>query len=410
MPRWQILKPFEQRDARLLYAGQFVSMLGDGVFTVALAWQVYDLSASPADLSVVLLARTVPLLVLLLFAGVVTDRLPRRGIVLMSDAVRCVTAAVMTVLIVTDTATIANLAGLSAVFGAADAFFFPAYTALIPEVVEREWLMQANAAEATLRPIATRLAGPALGGVLVAAFGTDVALGLDAGTFAISALFLALMRARPAPPGERTGMLREIVEGFRYASSQAWIWVTMVAAAISLLFAFGAYEVLLPLIVKQEMGRTADVYGWIVAASGAGGVVGALVTSRWTSGRRVALMYLAWGTGVLTFSVAAVSRFPLLTAAAGFTCGFLFELGTVYWVTLLQELVPERLLGRVRALDFLVSYALLPASYALVGPLADRLGPTKVLLVGSLVGGGVWFVGLMLPRVRDPDRTAVPAS
>lgn len=409
MPAWKILRPFAQRDARLLYAGQFVSMVGDGVFTVALAWQVYQLSSSPGDLSLVLLARTVPLLLLLLFAGVITDRFPRRGIVLLSDAVRGVCAGVMAVLVFTDAASIANLTVLSAIFGAADAFFFPAYTALVPEVVEREWLIQANAAEATLRPIATRLAGPALGGILVAAFGTDVAFALDAATFAISALLLAVMRARPAPPGERSGMLGEIVEGLRYAAGQAWIWVTMVAAAVSLLFAFAAYEVLLPLIVKEEMGRTADVFGWIVAASGLGGVVGALVTSRWTGSKRVTLMYLAWGTGVFAFSIVAVSRAPLLTAAAGFLCGFLFELGTVYWVTLLQELVPERLLGRVRALDFLVSYALLPAGYAIVGPLADAWGSTRVLLVGSVVGGAVWFIGLVLPRVRDPDRAPVSA-
>src|SRR3972149_1715482 len=139
-------------------------MLGDGAFYVALAWQVYDLSPQPTALSVVLAARSIPMLLLLLVGGAITDRFPRRIVMLASDVIRGADAALLAVLAATGALELWHVVVLAAVFGAADAFFYPAYTSILPEILDTDLLLQANALESVVRPLALRMAGPALGG------------------------------------------------------------------------------------------------------------------------------------------------------------------------------------------------------------------------------------------------------
>ncbi len=255
-------------------------MLGDGAFHVALAWQVYDLSSQPTALSLVLAARSIPMLLLLLVGGAVTDRVPRRLIMLASDVTRGAAVTLLAVLAATDSLVLWHIVVLAAVFGAADAFFWPSYTSILPEILETDLFLQANALEAVVRPLAIAMVGPALGGLVVARVGTAAAFAFDALTFGVSVAALLAMQARGAPGGGRSGMRDEVREGFRYARAEPWIWVTLVVAAFSVLFAVGPFDVLIPLIVRVRLRAGADAYGVIIAARGAGAILAALIVSQ----------------------------------------------------------------------------------------------------------------------------------
>jgi MFS family permease len=165
--RLRILTPLAERDFRLLWAGQTVSLVGDGITTIALAWQTYELTRSPVALSLVLLARSVPMLVLLLIGGAVSDRLPRRAVMLSSDLVRGATVGAIAILSASGLLEVWHLVVLAGVFGAADAFFQPAYSAIFPDLLPKGLLVQANSLTSATRPVTLFLAGPALGGLLV---------------------------------------------------------------------------------------------------------------------------------------------------------------------------------------------------------------------------------------------------
>jgi len=339
--RFAILRPLSARDFRLLGIGQSTSMLGDGAFYVALAWQVYDLSPQPTALAVVLAARSIPMLLLLLVGGAMTDRFPRRMVMLASDVIRGAAAALLAVLAATGALELWHVVVLAAVFGAADAFFYPAYTSILPEILDTDLLLQANALESVVRPLALRMAGPALGGFVVARIGTAGAFAFDALTFGVSVAALLAMQARGAPSGARSGIFDEVREGYRYARAEPWIWVTLVVAAFSVLFAVGPFDVLMPLIVRDRLRAGADAYGAIIAASGAGGILAALVVSQLGNPRRrISAMFLAWGIGSLAFGAMALPRHLAWAVLVAVLTGVAFEYGGVLWSTMLQEWEP----------------------------------------------------------------------
>src|SRR5437588_6615896 len=171
----RLLAPLRHRDFRLLWSGMCVSLLGDGIFFVALAWQVYALSNVPTALAVVGIAMTVPTIVLLLIGGVISDRIERRRVMLAADLIRGAAVGAIALLSVSGAMRLWQVVGLAALYGAATAFFDPAFDAIVPEILPEDSLAQANALDQLVRPIALRLAGPALGGVLIAMAGAGLA-------------------------------------------------------------------------------------------------------------------------------------------------------------------------------------------------------------------------------------------
>jgi DHA3 family tetracycline resistance protein-like MFS transporter len=169
-----LLTPLRHRDFRLLWSGMCVSLLGDGVFFVALAWQVYALSNVPTALSLVAIAMTVPTIAFLLLGGVISDRFDRRRVMLAADIARGVVVGVIAAMSLTGTLRLWHLAALAALYGAGTAFFDPSFDAVVPEILPAEALAQANALDQLVRPIALRLAGPAVGGLVIAGVGTGV--------------------------------------------------------------------------------------------------------------------------------------------------------------------------------------------------------------------------------------------
>jgi MFS family permease len=402
LSRVRLLAPLRHRDFRLLWTGMCVSLLGDGVFLVAMAWQVYALSNAPAALALVGVAMTVPTIVFLLVGGVVSDRLDRRRIMLGADVARGLAVGLMAVLSLTGALELWHVVALVAVYGAGQAFFSPAFDAIVPEVLPPDELAQANALDQFVRPIALRLAGPALGGVLIALLGAGSAFALDALSFGVSAGALLAMTPRArVVANERTTVLGDIGAGLRYVRGHVWLWATFVSAAIAYLLFMGPAEVLLPYIVKNDLHGSAADLGIVFAAGGVGSVGCAVVLGQRGLPRRdITFMYVTWT--LATFAIAgyglATAVWQLMLASLAFNA--LETAGTIVWATAKQRHVPAPLLGRVSSLDWLISIGLLPLSFALTGPVTGAIGAQATLIGAGLIGGAVTFGALLLPGMR----------
>jgi len=401
--RVRLLAPLRHRDFRLLWTGMCVSLLGDGVFLVAMAWQVYALSNAPAALALVGVAMTVPTIVFLLLGGVVSDRRDRRRIMLAADLARGLAVGLMAVLSLTGALELWHVVALVAVYGAGQAFFSPAFDAIVPEVLPADELAQANSLDQFVRPIALRLAGPAVGGVLISALGAGSAFALDAVTFAVSAGALLAMTPRAGEaPAEPASVLADIGAGLRYIRAHVWLWATFASAAIAYLLFMGPAEVLLPYIVKNDLHAGAADLGIVFAAGGIGSVGCAIVIGQRGLPRRdITFMYVTWT--LATFAIAgyglATAVWQLMVASLAFNA--LETAGTIVWATAKQRHVPAALLGRVSSLDWLISIGLLPLSFALTGPVTGAIGAKATLIGAGVLGGLITFAALYLPGMRD---------
>jgi MFS family permease len=404
----RLLEPLQRRDFALLTAGSLVSLLGDGFFSVALAWQVYEISNLPTALSIVGVAWTAPLVVFLLLGGVFSDRYDRRWLMVGADLVRAAAIGLLGVLSVMSVLELWHVVALIAFVGLGDAFFNPASTAIVPSLLPDEQLPQANALQGLVRPLMFRLVGPGIGGFVVAVAGAGMAFLVDASSFVLSAVAIGLIATRPTVEVVGHGLrqtLAEVGEGFTFVRRNPWCWATLLAAMFSLLVFIGPIQVLLPYLVKNQLGLGAESLGFIYAVSGVGSIVAALLVGQLGMPRlKVTAMYLVWSVGV-----ALMAGYGLMTALwqallIGFVVNALFEVGQIIWVTLLQTLVPRQLLGRVSSLDWLVSTGLVPVSFALTGPVAAALGPSTTMIGAGLVGA--FFMGILVfvPGVRDPER------
>lgn len=407
----RLLSPLRHRDFALLTTAAFVSLLGDGFFTVALAWQVYEISNVPTALSIVGVAWTLPAVTLLLLSGVLTDRYDRRVLMVGADVLRAAAIGGLGILSLTGALALWHVVALIAFVGIGDAFFNPASTAIVPDLLGAEELPQANALQGFLRPLMIRLAGPAVGGFVIAGVGPGAAFVVDAATFIVSAAALAGMSARGtrgALDRSTRRVVHEIGEGLAFVRANPWCWATLLSAMFSLLVFIGPVQVLLPYLVKNRLDLGPEALGGIFAVSGIGSIIAAVAIGQaGLPPRRVTVMYASWSVGVACIAGYGVMTDLWQAMAIGFVTAALFQVGSIVWTTLLQQLVPRALLGRVSSLDWMVSSGLVPVSFALTGPVAGLLGPGRTMVAGGLVGAVLMGVLLFVPGVRDPERGAV---
>jgi MFS family permease len=403
--RVRLLAPLRHRDFRLLWSGMCISLLGDGIFLVAMAWQVYALSNAPTALALVGITMTVPTIALLLLGGVISDRFDRRRIMLAADLLRGLAIGLLALLSLTGVLELWHVAAIAAVYGAGTAFFSPAFDALVPELLPAGELAQANALDQFVRPIALRLAGPALGGLLIDVLGVGTAFALDAASFAVSAGALLAMApgARAAREGG-TSVAGDLRAGLSYIRRHVWLWATFASAAVAYLLFMGPAEVLLPYIVKNDLGGSAAELGLVFAAGGIGSVGCAVVIGQRGLPRRdITFMYVTW-----TLATLAVAGYGVATAVwqlmlASLAFNALETAGTIVWATAKQRHVPAALLGRVSSLDWLISIGLLPLSFALTGPVSGAIGAQETLIAAGVLGAVVTFTALLLPGMRDVE-------
>jgi DHA3 family tetracycline resistance protein-like MFS transporter len=380
-----------------------VSLLGDGMYYVAIAWQVLELDNRPTAMSFVGVAWVTPQILLMVFGGVLTDRIERRRMMMAADVIRAAAIGTMGVLSVSGALELWHVVALVVVFGVGDAVFWPAFTAIVPELVPADELVQANSLDNFVRP-ATRLVGPALGGLVVATVGPGTAFLVNAGSFVVSFAALALVSPRPSEkPEHGRSALRDIREGFAFVRGQTWLWGTLVLAAFGN-FATSSMFVLVPYVVKTELGGTASEFGLIAAFGAVGGLLGSLVLGQLGLPRRhIVLMFLSWAVGVLCISGYGIaSSVPPMWAFSAIS-GAAMSVGSVVWGTLMHSLVPKGLLGRVSAVDWTLSIALTPVAYAVLGPIGEAFGASRTLIVCGAVGSVLHIAFLALPGIRGPE-------
>lgn len=396
------LRALSQRDFGLLWIGQTISLLGDGIFTIALAWQALELSGDPRTLGLVLLTRSGGRLVILLLGGAVADRIQRRLLLLIGDLIQAVAVGSVAVLTSAGNLQVWHLIILAAITGAGSGIFLAASTALVPQLVSEDFLPSANSLTSTSRLLTGDLLGPAVGGLVVSALGTAMAFFLDAASFLASVVALVLIRPRELEAGPRARLLRGMREGFSYVRQRPWLWVTLLAVGtVGNFVAFGPLSVLVPLLIRGRMGAGADALGLAFAGFGAGGVAAAvLVGSIRLPERTIVPALLGWTLSSLAIAALGIAPNVLAVAVLIAVAGFCSEGAQVVWVTLLQKFVPERLLGRVTSIDWFVSLSLQPLGVGLAGAAAGILGVGGALMAGGLLAAAADAVGFLRAGVR----------
>jgi MFS family permease len=401
-----ILRPLRIRSFALLWAGMTVSLIGDGIYFVAIPFQVFEISNAATALSAVGAAFAVPQVVFLLLGGIVTDRFDRRRVLIASDITRGVSIGLIGLLSLAGELGLGILVVLAAVYGVGEAFFMPAFGAIVPDVVPSDLLVEANSLDQLVRPLAYRLAGPVIGGLLIATpFGVGGALLLDAWTFAFSAGALFVLRVPPRTETavrEPASALAELREGFRFVRSRTWLWGGFVASGVGLLAFYGPWQVLVPYVIKNGLGGNAGDFGLVLAAGGAGSILtSALVGQRGLTRRPVIFVFGAWATCTLLLAGFALATTTWHAMVVGFLLLGLLTGGQIVWGTLLHKFVPRELLGRVSSLDWLVSTSLIPLSFAFAGPVGEALGAEATLVAAALLGSCAMLLCLLLPGMTQ---------
>ena len=418
-------------------------MVGDFVALVALSLYVIQLTGHPIDLGIVLAAQSLPLATFLLIGGVWADRLPRHRVMVATDLVRFTLHALLAALVFAGLARIWHLVAIEAVFGAAEAFFRPAATGLLPQTVPEPEIQRASALTGLSQNVA-EFAGPALATALVLSLGAGWAFALDAATFLLSAAFLwqvrprrrvaaraptaAPARAHDAAParepqaapvrghdaaparaaGGWTGVWSELREGAQEVRSRAWVWGTLASFCVALFTGLATWFVLGPSIAREQYGGV-GVYGLVSAAFGVGTIAGSLLGSGWRPRRpmRAAMLaILVWPAADVLYGAGVTlgAIFPAMVLAGGGVALF-----NVWWETALAERIPPEKLSRVSSYDWMVSIGLLPLGYALAGPLAQALGTVEVLIAGSAIALLALAAGLLPRETRMLERLERPA-
>lgn len=391
------LEVLRQRDFRLLFCGQAVSVLGDRMVAVALAFAVLELGGSASDVGLVLACRTLPLVGCLLIGGVVADRTSRRAVMVVADLVRLVSHGALAALLIAGAAEVCIVALLAGVTGAATGFFNPASTGLLPAIVAPERLQQANGLRATAMA-AGEIVGPVVAGVLVASAGAGWAIGVDAATFGISAAFLARLRLPARVARAATSFLADAREGWTAFRSRTWVW-TVVAAASAGNMLWGAWSVLGPVVADRDLGGAA-AWGTVLAALGVGALAGSVVAIRVRPRRPLVVSTLAVSVLCVPFALlAAGASAPVVALGAVLMGGGMF-LGNAVWESTLQRHIPDESLSRVSAYEWFGSLAFQPLGMAVWGPIAAGIGIATSLWLAAALWAAITLALLAVPDVR----------
>ena len=401
----------DEPQYRLLFTGQVLSILGDRVTGVVLPFAVLSIGGDVGDVAIVSAAQFLPFAILALPAGVWADRYNRKLILIASDVARLVTQLTAGVLLVSGNAHVAHLVALAAVYGAADAFFAPAFTGLLPGTVAPVNLQPANALRG-LSYSTGSIVGPVLGGVLVAfAGGPGGAMLFDAGTFAVSIACLVPLRPRLVadvlhdedPEASTAHFLTSLKEGWSEVRSRPWVTAFLGGMASYHVVVLPAIFVLGPVLAEDEMNG-ARSWAIITAGFGLGCVLGDLLLLRWKPrfALRVASLMLIGASCQAAFIGSGLGVWAIagLEVLAGICVTGTFTL----WETSLQEHVPDRALSRVSSYDYLTSAGLIPVGNLTIGAVSAAAGVRPSLFAMTAVGVTAAALIASLPSVRRLPR------
>lgn len=400
-----LFRALHGRPFALLWSGQAISLLGDRIFQLALAWWVLEKTGSTVAMGTVFIVSIVPMLVFLLIGGVFVDRFPRLWLMVISDAVRAVVMGLMAVLAFSNQLTIWHVYLFSLIAGFVDAFFQPAYRAAVPEVTPEDDLNSANSLTSLGGQFAG-IVGPLASAAIVAVGGTPLAFALNSVSFIVSALCLIpiLNLATSPKSGEEShSILSDLREGLQTVIASPWLWVTIGVAGLSNIAYAGPMEIVLPFLLKDR-GADVSVLGLFYTAASIGSILGALWLGRFARLRhRGLLLYGAWTLiGVMVILIGLPIPIPAILLASLVIGANNTILGLV-WTNTLQEFVPRHLLGRVTSVDYLGSFILLPVGYGVGGWAAQLIGAPLVFVFGGLAQSLLIALGLLHPKIRSLD-------
>ena len=366
------------RDFRLLFGSQAVSLLGDGMINVALAFAVLEVGGAASAVGLVFALRTLPMVGSLLVGGVVADRASRRAVMVGADLVRLAAPGATAALLIGGAAEVWSLAVLAGVSGAATGFYVPAATGLLPALVAPEDLQRANGLRLSAMA-GGEVLGPLVAGGLVVAAGAGWAIAIDAATVAVSAALLGRMGAAARAKGAGAGasFLGDLRDGWRAVRARTWIWATIVSASFANLV-WGAWTALGPVIADRELGG-AGAWGMVLAAMGAGGLAGGVLAIRTPPRRPIVVFALSGVFFAAPLALLAAGSPLALLAAAALVSGVAMMFGNAVWESTLQREVPADSISRVSAYEWFGSSGLRPVGLAMWGPIAVAIGFTAAL-------------------------------
>ncbi|MGH9065784.1 MAG: MFS transporter [Acidimicrobiales bacterium] len=397
-PRLSALGVLRERDFRLFLSGWVMSYLGSQMTPVAVTFAVLGNGGSATDVGYVLMGESVPLVAFLLVGGVLADKLPRRAVMITADLLRLASQGALAVLLLTGRPALWELVAAEAVVGLGWAFFAPAMTGLIPEVASAPRLQQANALNGLAQSAGT-IVGPALAGVIVAVSNPGWAIAADAATYLISAACLARVSVPLTRLAARSSFFSDLRSGWVEFRSRTWLWVIVVDFSFFHLIVFAPLIVLGAVVAKAHLGGAA-AWGTILAAFGAGSVLGGLVMLRLRPSRPLRWAMLGMLPLAIPLALLALGAPTAAVSAGTFVAGVgLAGFGTL-WDTTMQRQVPAASLSRVSSYDWFGSVALLPVGYAVVGPLAVLLGVSGALWLAAAWLVASSLVVLAVPSVR----------
>lgn len=404
--RWpDALTPLRDKRFAWYYTGRFISTVGSTMAPIALTFAVLDLTGdSPSALGKVLAANSVPLVVFLLVGGVIADRFSRSLVLQVSHLLSSLTQAAVATLILTGTAELWMVVVLEAINGTVVAFTFPAMYGVVPQVVPRQYLQQANALLSFSRG-GLAIIGPSIAAILVVTVGPGWALAIDACTWFIAAGCMRLVRipARERSEDVPPNMIRELREGWSAFVGNTWVWVVVVAFGVLNMIHAGAWFTLAPAIAKKTIGE--DGWGLVLSAEALGLLVMTVLMLRVKF--RHPLRAGMLGCAVFSVPLLTMGLDPQLLPLVGtaFLSGVGMEIFGIGWNTSLQEHIPEQVLSRVSSYDALGSFVAIPIGQLVYGPLAVIFDAKTVLTVSGIVYATVAIGTLLSPSVRNLERS-----
>ncbi len=409
--------PLSVRNFRLLWIGEGISLLGDQFYLIALPWLVLQLTGSAFALGTILALASIPRAVFMLVGGAYVDRYSPRAVMLASNSGRLVLVALLSALVLAGNIRIELLYVLALAFGLADAFYYPAQTAIVPQVLSKDQLQAGNALVQGMVQLSVFL-GPVLAGVLIALLGhgsiangvTDtqgigIAFAVDALSFVASLVTLLMMRILGGgkPASEQQNVIASIKEGFAYVWGRRVLRLMFLLIVAINFLVLGPVAVGIPVLADTRLAEGAAAYGLITSAFGGGSLLGIILSSVLPLpkpkdlGTVLMLVISSLGVGIVMMplfaSTAVIAIIALLIgAAAGYQRMIVF--------TWLQKRIPQVLMGRVMSLLFFCAIGLAPVSNALAGVILE-IDLNALFIGGGALMAALSLLSIVLPEVRQ---------
>ena len=395
---------FHYAPFRNLFFARLLTVLGNGIAPIALAFAVLDIGGSAADLGLVVAARSIFNVAFLLIGGVLADRYSRSKVLLSSSVIAALSQGIVAWLVLDGTATIMWLAVLGTINGAAAGIALPASSAMVPQTVPARNLREANAF-IQLGIYGGTVIGASLGGVLTAAIGPGWGLAVDALGFAASApLYLLIRTASAQLLTSQTNILQDLRDGWQEFIARAWVWTivaqfTVVNAAFS-----GVVMILGPIVADASFGRAS--WGIIVATQSIGLIAGSFIALRWRPRRDLFIGVILVALCAIPITLLSMVSSTAILMGAFFIAGVGFGQFGVVWAHSLQTHIPPEKLARVYAYDAMGSFVAIPIGELAAGPLAMHYGSRAVLLASAVAVVIATIAASLTPAIRRLDNAA----